>query len=209
MISKPRYSVRWVFFALLQSMTGWYKHRLFRPIRESKTVLYSGFHTVDSRFQVLNSGMFVSGTWIPDSNRLWDPDSSSCIPDSKAEYSWFYLQEFPVFRNPLHGTRGSTLVTSGFHPNNFNAYFRKMVYWFQRLIGKPTLGLLTWAELLKAVKITQGKCQIWIQTWKLKRQIQFNSFVHTLMTECSKNTREIYPRRCFETKENETWRIKN
>ena len=105
---------------------------------------------MDSRFQVLNSGMFVNGTWIPDSNRLWDPDSSSCIPDSKAEYSGFYLQEFPVFRNPLHGTRESTLVTSGFPPNNFNAYFCKMIYWFQLLIGKPTLGLLNWAELLKA-----------------------------------------------------------
>ena len=36
-------------------------------IRESKTVLDSGFHAVDSRFQQLDSGFFVSGTWIPDS----------------------------------------------------------------------------------------------------------------------------------------------
>ena len=34
-------------------------------VRESKTVLDSGFHAVDSRF-------FVSGTWVLDSNRQWD-----------------------------------------------------------------------------------------------------------------------------------------
>ena len=33
--------------------------------RKSKTVLDSGFHAVDS-------GSFVSTTWIPDSNRQWD-----------------------------------------------------------------------------------------------------------------------------------------
>ena len=43
-------------------------------IRESKTVLDSGFHAVDSRFQQLDSGFFVSGTWISDSNRKCDPD---------------------------------------------------------------------------------------------------------------------------------------
>ena len=30
---------------------------------------------------------FPSGTWIPDSNRYWDPGSLSCIPDSKARIS--------------------------------------------------------------------------------------------------------------------------
>ena len=47
-----------------------------RLVRESKTVVDSGFHaldsghrTPDSGFQVRNSGFFVSGTWIPDSNR--------------------------------------------------------------------------------------------------------------------------------------------
>ena len=39
------------------------------------------FHAVDSTFQVLDSGLFVSGTWIPDSNHLWGSDSLSCILD--------------------------------------------------------------------------------------------------------------------------------
>ena len=45
-----------------------------RLVRESKTVVDSGFHALDSGhwtpgFQVQDSGFFVSGTWIPDSNR--------------------------------------------------------------------------------------------------------------------------------------------
>ena len=36
-------------------------------VRESKTVLHSGFHAVDSGFQVLDSSV-LSGTWILDSN---------------------------------------------------------------------------------------------------------------------------------------------
>ena len=39
-----------------------------RHVKESKTVLDSEFHAVDSVFQVLDSGFFLSGTWIPDSN---------------------------------------------------------------------------------------------------------------------------------------------
>ena len=48
-------------------------------------VLDSGFNAVDSGFQVLDSRLFVSGTWIPDSKRFWDPDSLTCISDSKAQ----------------------------------------------------------------------------------------------------------------------------
>ena len=36
-------------------------------VKESKTVLDSGFHP--SEFQILTSGYFVSGNWIPDFNR--------------------------------------------------------------------------------------------------------------------------------------------
>ena len=45
-------------------------------VRDSKTVLNSGFQAVDSRFQVMDSGFFpiVSGI----------PDSLSCFLDSKA-----------------------------------------------------------------------------------------------------------------------------
>ena len=41
---------------------------------------------MDSRFQLLNSGFFVSGTRIL--------DSLSCIPDSKAQDSEFHKQNF-------------------------------------------------------------------------------------------------------------------
>ena len=62
----------------------------------SKTVLDSGFHTVDSGFQALASfRFFVSGTWIP--------DSLSYIPDSKAQDSIFYKQKFLGFRNRESG----------------------------------------------------------------------------------------------------------
>ena len=41
----------------------------FSPhVREYKTVLDSGFHAVDSGFQLPDSRTFFSGTWIPDSN---------------------------------------------------------------------------------------------------------------------------------------------
>ena len=35
---------------------------------ESKTVLDSGFHAVGSGLQVMDSGLFVSETWIPNSD---------------------------------------------------------------------------------------------------------------------------------------------
>ena len=64
-----------------------------------------------------------------------------------------------------------------------------------------------WAELFKAgVKLTQGLCHIWIQTWKLKSNFSFILIVYNLMILCSKNSRGIFPR-CFWTKEKET-RIK-
>ena len=45
---------------------------------------------LDSRYLTLDSGrFFVSGTGIPDSSRYCDPDSSNCIPDSKAQDSGF------------------------------------------------------------------------------------------------------------------------
>ena len=36
-------------------------------VRESRTVLNSGFHAADFRFQLLDSEVFVSGSQIPDS----------------------------------------------------------------------------------------------------------------------------------------------
>ena len=82
-------------------------------IRESNTVLDSGFHTrdSDSRYWI---PVFVSGTRILDSNRLvrfripWIPDSMSKIfPDSG-----FHKQTFPAFWNPDFLTRGDFMVAA-------------------------------------------------------------------------------------------------
>ena len=63
--------------------------------RKSKTVLDSGFHAV-------NSGSFVSTTWIPDSNRQWDSGFLEL-------YSGY---QSPGFRIPL--AKISRISESGF-----------------------------------------------------------------------------------------------
>ena len=65
-----------------------------------KTVLDSGFHSMDFGFQVLDSGFLGRGTWIPDPNRYWD--SLSWFVDSKAQFSRLHKQIFPDsgFWNP-------------------------------------------------------------------------------------------------------------
>ena len=65
-----------------------------------KTVLDSGFHSMDFGFQVLDSGFLGRGTWIPDPNRYWD--SLSWFVDSKAQFSGLHKQIFPDsgFWNP-------------------------------------------------------------------------------------------------------------
>ena len=62
-------------------------------VSESKTVLDSGFHSMDVGFQVLDSGFLGRGTWIPDPNRYWD--SLSWFVDSKAHDSGLHKQIFP------------------------------------------------------------------------------------------------------------------
>ena len=79
-----------------------------RHVRESKTVLDSRFHTVDSGLQVLDSEFFVSGTLILDSNRLWDSGFLKL-------YSGFQSPGFRILqlkkllgygiRTPLHGAK--------------------------------------------------------------------------------------------------------
>ena len=56
-------------------------------VREFKTGIDTEFHAVDSRFQSLS---VECGFWIPIINGI--PDSLSCIPDSKAQDSWFFCQ---------------------------------------------------------------------------------------------------------------------
>ena len=61
------------------------------PVRESKAVLDSGFHDVDSWFQVLNSDSLSVelGFRIPIVSGFLD--SLNCIPDSKAQDSGFRI----------------------------------------------------------------------------------------------------------------------
>ena len=47
-----------------------FKKKKSPQVSESTTDLDSGFHAVDSRFQVLDSCYFFSRTWIPESNLL-------------------------------------------------------------------------------------------------------------------------------------------
>ena len=84
-------------------------------VRESKTVLDSRFHAVDSGFQVLDIELFVRGTWIPDANRWWDPDSLSVIPE--AQDSVFHKQKFPdsAIRIPYEGRFFLFLTAVGRH----------------------------------------------------------------------------------------------
>ena len=76
-------------------------------VNESKrTVLHSGFLNVDTGFQVLDFGFFVSRSWIPGFRSLERFQIPlSCIPDSFEPYSrfqssasGFYKQKLPRFQ---------------------------------------------------------------------------------------------------------------
>ena len=75
-------------------------------VRESNTVLETGFHAQDSGFQActcFQSFLVELGFWIPVLNRILD--SLSCIPYSKAQDSRFHKQKFhadPGSQIPLH-----------------------------------------------------------------------------------------------------------
>ena len=103
---------------LCKTREGNLNHSLRRSphVRESKTILDSGFHAVDSRFQILlNScygfhfglsyGFFASGVRIPESNSYWD--SGFLAPCGKKS---------PGFRNPdfltLHERREQAIISA-------------------------------------------------------------------------------------------------
>ena len=69
---------------------------------------------MDSGFQVLDSGYFVSGTLIPDSNPWWDSrflDPKSRIPDSTTQISWIQRLAFSL---PADVLRASSRVPLAF-----------------------------------------------------------------------------------------------
>ena len=81
-------------------------------VRESKTVLDSGFHAMDSGFSLLYLKSFSEdlGFRIPIVSGILD--SYSCIPDSKAQDSRFQKQNFLRFR--ILQAKISGILESGF-----------------------------------------------------------------------------------------------
>ena len=85
----------------------------FSPhVRESKTLLDSGFHAVDSGFQLLDSRSFSVKLWFPIRIVSGISDSYTCIPDSKTQDSGFHKQKFPRFWIP--NAKISQIPESGF-----------------------------------------------------------------------------------------------
>ena len=77
-------------------------------VRKSKTLFDSGFHAVDSRFQIPGAKLQILCQWILDFSHYWDsqfvkkyfglqkpgiPDSG--FSDSKAKTSWILVFRFP------------------------------------------------------------------------------------------------------------------
>ena len=58
-------------------------------------ILDSGFHTVDSSFQLLDSNLMSIEIGFRIQKICGIPDSLSCIPDSKTQDSGFHKQIFP------------------------------------------------------------------------------------------------------------------
>ena len=69
-------------------------------VRESETLLDSGFHAVDSGFQSLDARSFSVELGFRIRIVSGIPDSYTCIPDSKAQDSGFHKQKFARFRIP-------------------------------------------------------------------------------------------------------------
>ena len=81
-------------------------------VRESKTLLDSGFHAMDSGFHLLDSRSFSVELGFRIRIVSGIPDSYTCIPDSKAQDSGFHKHKFPRFRIP--NAKISRIPESGF-----------------------------------------------------------------------------------------------
>ena len=77
-------------------------------VRESKTVLDSGFHTVDSRYWITVS---VSGTWNLDSNCSWDLGFIELYSGFQSPGLRILKHNFAEFRNPNSLTLGGNSLT--------------------------------------------------------------------------------------------------
>ena len=90
-------------------------------VRESRTVLNSGFHAADFRFQLLDSEVFVSGSQIPDSTLQWDsrfqiPIAVFRIP--RPRIPDFFLESGKESGFPKAGQTFCEMTDSGDHYND-------------------------------------------------------------------------------------------
>ena len=95
-------------------------------VRESKTV--SRIHFVNSGFQVLDSGLSVSGTWIPDSNRLWDSGFLELYSHMRFQSPGFRIPIIKYFPDsgiwsPSHGANLSLRVAASYPRQRKNAFY--------------------------------------------------------------------------------------
>ena len=88
----PGYWLFFLFFWIIPRQSPAPRLYMWPHVRESKTVMDSGFHAVDSGFRLLDSRPFSGlGFQIPVVSEM--PDSYSCIPDRKAQDSGFHKQK--------------------------------------------------------------------------------------------------------------------
>ena len=110
-ITGGKKSITWIYGDCFWGRLWQYCWRRQSPlVRESKTVLHSGFHAADSGFQVLDSSV-LRGTWILDSNsecmglripwaqfqilKPWFPDFPSKIVSPDFGFQWVKISRIP------------------------------------------------------------------------------------------------------------------
>ena len=105
-------------------------------VRESKTLFDSGFHAVDSRFQVLNYRFFASGSWI--SIIIGIPDFLRSILDYKN--LGFWIPKFQIPRQKLPGF-----------------WYSDSLMWGETLRNEGTLGIHTLYSSIYIIYIFQTR----------------------------------------------------
>ena len=94
----PGYWLFYLFFWIIPRQSPALSLYMSPHVRGSKTVMDSGFHSVDSGFRLLDSRSFSGlGFQIPVVSEM--PDSYSCIPDRKAQDSGFHKQKISKIRD--------------------------------------------------------------------------------------------------------------
>ena len=131
-------------------------------VRESKTLLYSGFHAADSRYCI---PVFDSGTWILDSNRYWDSGLLEL-------FSGFHKQNFPGLQIPEIPYIGWKLLLSA--PFLAETFWLNVVHWGQVRTHRRTCLWNKSPEtkiqyLLSCLPI----CITWV-LWRFKSELQLD-----------------------------------